>query len=182
MRLATAYRSLTAMQRRFERRLERRYPSLYDARHALGAVGRAVWPLIGPLLAMVIVVPVVFLLAWLWDLLGLEVPAIDLPSIDLPDIALPTLGAPAWLRAIGDTLGAALSLLGPAAKYVVLVGAAIIGVRRTRAVRRQRKAAEELGRAELARRLAVALTAVEARVCEQDAITVGGASLSTRAT
>ncbi|MDP8909927.1 MAG: hypothetical protein M3N47_12610 [Chloroflexota bacterium] len=176
-RLAVTYRKATALQRQLERRLERRYPSLYDARHALSGIGRALWPLIGPLLAMLIVLPVVLLLAWLWDLLGLQAPSVDVPSVDLPDIAFPSIAVPGWLRAIADIVGAGLSLLGAVAKYVVLAGAAIFGVRRTQAVRRQRKAAEKLGRTELARRMAVALAVIEAHARAHDASVVGDASL-----
>ncbi len=150
---------------------------MYDARHALSGVGRVVWPILGPLLAMAILFPVVVLVAWLWNLAGLQTPRIDMPSIDLPEIALPNVGVPGWLRAIGDILGAAFSLLGAVGKYVVLAGAVFFGVRRTQAVRRQRRSAEEIGRAELERRMAVALTLVEARARAHAASTIGDASL-----
>ena len=142
----------TALQRRLERRLERRYPALYDARHAASGIGPVVWPILGPLLAMIVLFPIVVVLAWLWDLSGLQAPSVGLPSVDVPDIPWPTVTAPGWLQAVGEVLAAVLSVVGPAAKYVVLAGAVIFGVRRTQAVRRRRTAAAALGRTELASR------------------------------
>jgi hypothetical protein len=50
-------------------------------------------------------------------------------------------------------------------------------VRRTRQVRRRRTAAEQIGRPELLRRLAVALGRAEARARSQGASTLGEASV-----
>jgi hypothetical protein len=47
-------------------------------------------PLLGPLLAALILLPLIALLAWLVALLGLEAPSIDLPSVDLPRSRLRT--------------------------------------------------------------------------------------------
>jgi len=96
-RALTAYQMMRARQRRLEGWLERRVPALYDMRHAATGIGRALWPLLGPLLAALILLPLIALLAWLVALLGLEAPSIDLPSVDLPDIPLPDITAPAWL-------------------------------------------------------------------------------------
>jgi hypothetical protein len=51
-RAVALYRSVRARQRRLELRLERRSPMLYDSRHAATGIGRALWPLIGPLLTL----------------------------------------------------------------------------------------------------------------------------------
>jgi len=67
-------------------------------------------------------------------------------------------------------------VLGTAATYLVLAGAVIFGVRRTREVRRKRTAAEQVGRSELLRRLAVALSAAEASARAQGATTMADAS------
>jgi hypothetical protein len=175
-RTLAAYRTLRARRRRLERWLEQRYPKLYDARHAATGIGRALWPLVGPLLVALIVVPIVAVLAALVALLGIHAPSIDLPSVDLPDIPFPHITAPGWLRAIGDAIGAALSVLGPVAKYAALAAAVVIGLRRTRQVRRKRAEAEQLGRRELLRRLAVVLAAAEAGARARGATTVGAAS------
>ena len=180
-RALAAYRSMRARQRRLERWLERRYPKLYDARHAATGIGRALWPLLGPLLAALIVLPIVAVLAALVALLGLHAPSIDLPSVDLPAIALPHITVPAWLRAIGDAIGAVLGVLGFVAKYAVIALAVVLGGYRTRQVRRRRAAAERLGRPELLRRLAVALRAVEASARASGAATLGDASIRDRA-
>jgi hypothetical protein len=174
-RLLAVYRSVQARQRRLELRLERRYPKLYDARHAATGIGRALWPLLGPLLAALIVLPVVAVLAALIALLGLHAPSIDLPSVDLPAIPFPDITAPGWLRAIGDAVGAVLSVLGVVAKYVVIALAVVLGIYRTRQVRRKRTAAERIGRPELLRRLAVALRAAEATARARGATTLGDA-------
>jgi hypothetical protein len=176
-RASAVYRSLRARQRRLELWLEHRYPKLYDARHAATGIGRALWPLLGPLLAALIVLPIVAVLAALVALLGLHAPSIDLPSVDLPAIPFPDITAPGWLRAIGSAIGAVLSVLGFVAKYAVLVLAVVLGIHRTRQVRRRRTAAEQLGRPELLRRLAVALSAVEATARARGATTLGEASV-----
>lgn len=163
-------------QRRLERWLEQRYPKLYDARHAVTGIGRALWPLVGPLLAALIIVPIVALLAALVALLGIHAPSIDLPAVDLPDIPFPHITAPGWLRAIGDAVVAVLSVVGPVLTYGGLAAAVVIGLRRTRQVRRKRAEAEQLGRRELLRRLAVVLAAAEAGARARDATTVGAAS------
>lgn len=157
-RAVAAFGTVRVRQRRLEAKLERRFPGLYDARHAAQGLSRAVWPLLGPLLTALVVVPILALLAWLVAQLGLEAPSIDLPSVDLPEVPFPDVTAPGWLRAIGEALGT----LGAASKYLVIAGAVVLGVRRTRSTRRQRAEAERLGRVELLRRLAVALGAVEA--------------------
>lgn len=108
-----AYQSVRARQRRLEMWLERRYPKLYDARHAATGIGRALAPLLGPLLTALIVLPVLALLAGLVALLGLQAPSIDLPSVNLPDIPFPDITAPGWLRAIGDAIGAVYRCSGP---------------------------------------------------------------------
>jgi hypothetical protein len=164
-------------QRRLELWLEHRYPKLYDARHAATGISRALWPLLGPLLTALILLPIVALLAGLVALLGLHAPSIDLPAVDLPDIPFPDITAPGWLRAIGDAVGAVLSVVATAAKYLVPVGLAILGVRRTREVRRKRIAAEQVGRPELLRRLATTLRAVEVTARAQGAATTGDASV-----
>lgn len=171
-RAAAAYRSIGARRRRLEMRLERRFPGLYDARHAASGLGRALWPLVGPLLSALLVLPVVALLVGLDALLDLEAPSIDLPSVDIPHVPSPNVSAPDWLRAIGDAIGAAISAFGDAAKYIVAVGALIIGVVRTREVRRKRMAAEQVGRRELLQRLAVALRSVEAATRTERASTI----------
>jgi hypothetical protein len=175
-RALAVYRSARTRQRRLELWLEHRYPKLYDARHAATGIGRALWPLLGPLLTALIVLPVVAVLAALVALLGLHAPSIDLPSIDLPAIPFPDITAPGWLRAIGAAIGAVLSVLGVVAKYVVIALAVVLGIQRTRKVRCQRTAAEQLGRPELLRRLAVALSAVEATARARGAATLGEAS------
>jgi hypothetical protein len=180
-RARSAYRALRARQRRLETWLERRYPKLYDARHAATGIGRALWPLVGPLLAALIVLPIVALLAALAALLGLHAPSIDLPSVDLPDIPLPDVTAPAWLRAVGAAIAAALAAFGSVAHYLVVVFAVILGVLRTREVRRKRTAAEQVGRPELMRRLAVALRAAEASARACGATTMAQASVADEA-
>lgn len=135
--------------------LERLFPSLYDARHAAQGIARVVWPLVGPVLTGLLVAPILLLLAALAQALGLEAPAIDLPSIDLPSIDAPDIPAPGWLRAIGDVL----ALLS---QYLFAAVVVILGIRRTVKVRRKRIQAEQLGRQELLRRLAIALSNIEA--------------------
>jgi len=140
--------------------LERLFPSLYDARYAAQGIARVVWPLVGPVLTGLLVAPILLLLAALAQALGLEAPAIDLPSIDLPsidapDIPDPNITAPGWLRAIGDVL----ALLS---QYLFAAVVVILGIRRTIEVRRKRIQAEQLGRQELLRRLAIALSNTEA--------------------
>jgi hypothetical protein len=169
----TLYRSLRVRQRRLELRLERRYPRLYDSRYAATGIGRALWPLIGPLLTMLVVLPIVAALAALVALLGLHAPSIDLPSVDLPAVPFPDITAPGWLRAIGHAIGEALSVLVDISKYAVIALGVILGVRRTRTIRRRRLAAEQLGRPELLRRLATALRAAEATARERGATTAG---------
>jgi hypothetical protein len=176
-RTRAVYGSLRARQRRLELWLEHRYPKLYDARYAATGIGRALWPLLGPLLTALIVLPIVAVLAALVALLGLHAPSIDLPSVDLPRIPFPDITVPGWLRAIGGAIGAVLSVLGFVAKYVVIALAVILGIHRTRQVRRKRTAAEQLGRPELLRRLAVALSAVEASARAPGAMTLGEASV-----
>ncbi len=139
-------RRLGERRRRLEARLERLFPSLYDARHAAKGVGRVAWPLIGPLLMAL----VLLVLAAVAHALGLRAPAIDLPSIEFPSVDLPE-----WLRTIGEFIAVLLKYLIPA----VIV---IYGIRQSIAVRRTRTAAERLGRAQLLRRLAIALKNVEA--------------------
>lgn len=111
------------------------------------------WPLIGPLLTALVLV----VLAALADALGLKAPNIDLPSIELPSLDLPDpdISAPQWLREIGEVI-AVLS------KYLIPAAIVIYGIRQSIAVRRKRTAAEQLGRGELLRRLAIALRNVEA--------------------
>lgn len=176
-RALAAYRAVRARQRRLETRLEHRYPRLYDARHAATGIGHALWPLLGPVLTALLLLPVVAVLAGLVALLGLHAPSIDLPSVNLPEIPSADIAAPGWLRAIGGAVGAVLSVLGTAATYVVPAGLVILGVRRTREVRHRRTAAEQVGRPELLRRLAVALSAVEATARAQGATTTGAASV-----
>lgn len=67
-----------------------------------------------------------------------------------------------------------------ALKYVAIAVAIFFGVRRTQSTRRQRAEAERLGRAELVRRLVIALGAVEAVARERDAGVVGGPSRAAR--
>jgi hypothetical protein len=176
-RAVAAYRTVRARWRRLELWLEHRYPKLYDARHAATGIGRALWPLVGPLLAALVVVPIVALLAALVALLGIRAPSIDLPSVDLPDVPFPHLTAPGWLRAIGDAVGAFLSVVGPVARYVVLAAAVIIGVRRTRQVRRRRTAAEQIGRPELLRRAGGRPSAAPSPRPRAGASTLGEASV-----
>ena len=66
----------------------------------------------------------------------------------------------------------------PSRRTVILV---ILGVRRTRELRRKRTAAEQVGRAELLRRLAVALSSVEATARAQRATTIREAFDESRA-
>jgi hypothetical protein len=178
--VSAARRAVRARQRRLELWLERRYPALYDARHAATGIGRALWPLVGPLLAALIVLPIVALLAALVAMLGIHAPSIHLPSVDLPDIALPHITAPEWLRAVGHALGAARSVLGPVLQVLGLTAVVMIGLHRTRQVRRKRAAAERVGRTELVRRLAVALRAAEATARARGAATLGEASAGER--
>jgi hypothetical protein len=176
-RVLAVYRSLRTRQRRLELWLEQRYPKVYDARHAATGIGHALWPLVGPLLAALIVLPIVAVLAALVAVLDLHVPSIDLPSVDLPAIPFPDITAPGWLRAIGSALGAVLSPLAFVGKYVAIAIAVVLGIRRTRQVRRRRTAAEQLGRPELLRRLAIALGGVEAIARARGATTLGEASV-----
>lgn len=127
---AGALRRLGERRRRLEARLERAFPSLYDARHAAKGVGRVAWPLIGPLVLVV--------LAAVADALGLRAPAVDLPSIEFPSVDLPNpdITAPPWLRTIGEVIAVLLKYLAPAAL-------AIYGIRQTIVARRKRKAAEQ---------------------------------------
>jgi hypothetical protein len=173
-RRATALvRAAQARQRRVEAWLERRYPMLYDARHAARGFGHVLWPLLGPLLAALVLLPVFALLVLLWTLLGLEAPSIDLPDLpDLPDIPFPEVTVPGWLQAIGDALGAAAEAFWDSARYIAIALAVGLGVYQTRAVRRRRAAAEQIGRPELLRRLAVTLGAVAARATARGAVTL----------
>jgi hypothetical protein len=163
-----------ARQRRLEAWVERRYPALYDGRHAAAGVGRLLWPMIGPILMALVILPVVAVLAGLvyallalLGALGVEPPSVDLPTIPLPDVT-----APGWLRWLGRALSDAL---GPVARVLVVVGAVVYGIHRTRSARRTRREAEALGRTELVRRLTVALAATERRAREAGAPTVGDA-------
>lgn len=165
------WRSLRERRRRFERALERRWPKLYDARHAATGVGQALWPFVGPLLAALILLPIVALLAALVAVLDIDLPPIDLPAIPLPDVS-----APGWLRAIGDAVGAVFAAVASVAHYVVIACAVALGLHRTRAARRRRIAAEQVGRDELLRRLATALRAAEARALHVGATSVGDAA------
>lgn len=61
-RTAALAHAVLARQRRVETWLERRYPKLYDARHAARGFGHALWPLLGPLLAALVLFPVIALL------------------------------------------------------------------------------------------------------------------------
>ena len=54
--------------------MERRFSGLYEARHAASGLGRALWPLVGPLLSALLVLPVVALLVGLDALLDLKAP------------------------------------------------------------------------------------------------------------
>jgi hypothetical protein len=177
-RLSRPVRALRRRQRDIETRLERRVPALYDARHAATGVGRALWPLFGPLLMLLIIAPIVAALAALLPALGLEItlpalPSPDLPDVDLPEVNLPDVTTPAWLQAIGAVIGAVLSALADVAKYVFIAGALALGVRRTLQVRRRRAEAERLGRTELLRRLTTALSGVEVVARERAAARVG---------
>ena len=145
-RAAAGYRTTLARWRQVELRLERRYPKLYDARHAAGGVGRALGPLLGPLLFALLVLPVLALLANLLPAMGLSTPSIDLPSVDLPQLPAPNITAPGWLQAVGDIIGAILSVLGLAAKYLVAVVVVILGVHRSREAHRRRTATGRVGR------------------------------------
>jgi len=71
-------------------------------------------------------------------------------------------------------------VVGPALKYVAIAVAIFFGVRRTQSTCRRRAEAERLGRAELVRRLVIALGAVEAVARERDAGVVGGPSRAAR--
>jgi hypothetical protein len=153
-----------ARQRRLEAWVERRYPALYDGRHAAAGVGRLLWPLIGPILMALVVLPVVAVLAGLvyallalLGALGVEPPHVDLPTIPWPDVT-----APGWVRWLGEALSDVLEVLGPVARVVVVGGAVVYGIHRTWAARRTRREAEALGRAELMRRLGVGLSAIYA--------------------
>jgi len=175
--------SATAAIRRLGKRgralrapLERRFPSLYDARYAAQGIARAVGPLVSPMLIGLVVAPILLLLAALAQALGLKAPAIDLPSIalpsiDTPDIPAPNITAPGWLRVIGDVL----DLLG---QYLFAAVIVILGIRRTVKLRRKRIQAEQLGRRELLRRLAVALGNIEATARARGAGTARVASVS----
>ena len=174
-------RMMQARRRRLELGLERRLPKLYEARYAAKGLGHVLWTLLGPLLLALIVVPVVALLAALVGSLGLKAPSIDLPSLEMPRFPTPNITAPDWLQAIGEAIGAALSVLASATKYIVAVVILILGVRRTRKMRRKRTAAEQLGRAELLRRLAVTLSSVEATARAQRTTTIGEAFDESRA-
>lgn len=127
-------------------------------------------------MTVLILLPVVALLAGLVALLGLTAPSIDLPAVDLPDIPFPDITAPGWLQAIGDAVGAVLSVFGNIAKYRLLAGAVVLGVHRTGEVRRKRIAAERVGRSELMRRLAITLSTAEARARSQGPTTMSDAS------
>lgn len=161
------YRTIAARWRRLELELERRFPKLYDARHAARGLGRVLGPLLGPLLMALLVLPVLALLGGLIAPLGLKAPSIGLPSVELPRIT-----PPGWLRAIGDAIGTALSVLAPVTMYMVPVVVLILGVRRTREARRERAAADQAGRAELLQRLTVVLCTVEAAALAEGATTV----------
>lgn len=120
-------------------------------------------------------------LAGLVGPLGLNAPSIDLPSVEVPPFPAPNIAAPGWLRAIGEAIDGPLSVLAPAIKYMVAAVVVILGVRRTREVRRKRTAAEQVGREELLRRLAVALTSVEATARAHRATTIREAFDESRA-
>ncbi len=157
--------------------MERRYPALYDGRHAAAGIGRLLWPLIGPLLAALVLLPVVAVLAGLvyallalLGALGVEPPRVDVPTIPLPDVS-----APGWLRWLGDAVSDVLDVLGPIARVLVVGGAVVYGIHRTWSARRTRREAEALGRTELVRRLGVALAATEERARAAGATTVGDA-------
>ncbi len=160
---------MQARRRRLESWVERRWPALYDARHAARGLARLLGPLVGPLIGALlfalVVAPVLALIA------GLHLLGLDLPDVHLPTIDLPAIHPPAWLRAVGRVLGDALDVVAGVAKVLVIAGAVVYGISRTRRARRDRAAAEALGRTELLRRLAVALAVV------RDDATAGGREL-----
>ncbi|WP_354702146.1 hypothetical protein DSM112329_02499 [Paraconexibacter sp. AEG42_29] len=151
-----------------ERRLEARYPRLYDLRHAAEGVGRVVWPVLGPLLAALVLLPLLAFLAGLWALLGVAGLQFSPPSIPWPSIPWPSITAPGWLRSIGDALGAVLSVVLAVGKYVALTALLVAGIAQTVTARRRRAAAEAIGREELLRRLATGLTRVRDRAAPGD--------------
>jgi len=153
---------LRGRQHRLEERLERRFPKIYDARHAAQGIVRALGPLIFPLLAALVLVPLLALLAAIVAWLGIKAPSIDLPDVDLPSVPLPDLDAPGWLEAVGRAIEAVLEVLGAVSRYAVPAVFVLIGLKRTRDQRRRRAAAEATSRQELLQRLAVILAAVEA--------------------
>ena len=143
---AAAYRKALARLRQVELRLERRYPKLYDARHAAAGIGRAQGPLLG---AAAVCAPGAPRLGFADQSPagnGAEHTSIDLPSFDRPEFPAPNITPPGWLRAIGGIIGAVLSVLAPAAKYMVAVVVVLVGVGRTREAHRRRKATERVGR------------------------------------
>jgi hypothetical protein len=158
-------------QRRIDAFLERRYPRLYDSRHAASGFARALWPLLGPLVMAVILLPIIALFAGLVVVFDLR-----LPSVSLPELPLPTVTVPAWLQAIGTAIGAVFSALGAVAKYVFIVLAVGLGVHQTVVARHRRSEAERVGRDELMRRLAVALREVETVASDRRARRVGDLS------
>src|SRR4051794_26730129 len=54
-RVRVALRAIRTRRRQLEAHLERRFPALYDSRHA----ARGFWPLVGPLITGVLLIPVV---------------------------------------------------------------------------------------------------------------------------
>ena len=183
-RVAIAVAAYRELERRLTSEFDRRYPKLYDARHAATGIGRALWPVLGPLLTALILLPIVVLISGLVALLtalipvlGLELPSVGLPSIDLPEVPLPDVTPPGWLRAIGSALGAGFGVLADISRYLFPLLVVGLGVYQTRQVRRKRVAAEQIGRQELQRRLAVALGAVQARACDDCATTIGDLSV-----
>ncbi|MEJ7798425.1 MAG: hypothetical protein WKF42_08005 [Solirubrobacteraceae bacterium] len=119
--------------------------------------------------------PIVALLAGIVALLSLVAPPIDLPSVDLPSVRFPDITPPGWLRAIAGAVAWVFGLLADASRYVVPALLLMLGVRRTREVRRKRREAEQIGRTELMRRLAVVLGTVEATTRRQHAATISDA-------
>jgi hypothetical protein len=158
-------------QRRIDAYFERRYPKLYDSRHAASGFARALWPLLGPLVMAVVLLPLIALIAGLVVVFDLR-----LPSVSLPEPPLPTVTVPVWLQTIGTAIGAVLSALGAVAKYVFIVLAVGLGVYETVVARRRRSEAERVGRDEMMRRLAVALREVETVASDRRARRVGDLS------
>ncbi|MDQ4137802.1 MAG: hypothetical protein M3116_02995 [Actinomycetota bacterium] len=161
-RARAALLALRRGQRRIGARVERRCPALYDARHAMGAIGRALWPLIGPLLTALFLLPIVALIAGLVALFDIQPPSVDLPSVPLPEVTVP-----AWLRAIGRAVASAFSVLADVVKVLFIPLVIALGIYETVVARRRRVEAERLGRSEALRRLAAALGRVQAVAIER---------------